>query len=106
MPFDLKGKIVNIFTPILPDRDIFMGGLIFVPGMQMMITQHNIIFIKSIKAMNPVFEIARKITKNKVFNAFIFILILFSAIIIGVETYSEVASKHRLILVFLDNLII
>jgi len=56
--------------------------------------------------MNPVFEIAKKITKNKIFNAFIFILILFSAIIIGIETYSEIASKHRLILVFLDNFII
>ena len=56
--------------------------------------------------MNPVFEIAKKITKNKVFNAFIFILILFSAIIIGIETYSEIASKHRLILGFLDNFII
>jgi len=56
--------------------------------------------------MNPVFEIAKKITKNKVFNAFIFILILFSAIIIGIETYSEIASKHRLILGFLDNFIV
>jgi len=56
--------------------------------------------------MNLIFELAQKITKNKIFSAFIFVLILFSAIIIGIETYSEIASEHRLILVFLDKLII
>jgi voltage-gated sodium channel len=56
--------------------------------------------------MNPIFEIAKKITKNRTFNVFIFVLILFSAIIIGIETYSEIASKYRLILVFLDRFII
>jgi voltage-gated sodium channel len=56
--------------------------------------------------MNTVFEIARKITSNKTFTAFIFILILFSAIIIGLETYAGIAAKHRFIMVFLDKLII
>jgi voltage-gated sodium channel len=56
--------------------------------------------------MNIISEIAQKITKNKTFNVFIFVLILFSAIIIGIETYSEIASNHRIILVFLDTLII
>lgn len=56
--------------------------------------------------MNLIFGLAQKITKNKAFNAFIFILILFSAIIIGIETYSGIASKHRFLLVFLDRLII
>jgi len=56
--------------------------------------------------MNNVFQIAKKITANRTFTAFIFILILFSAIIIGIETYSEIAAKHRLILVFLDKFII
>jgi len=56
--------------------------------------------------MKIVSEIAQKITKNKTFNVFIFVLILFSAIIIGIETYSEIASKHRFLLVFLDKLII
>lgn len=56
--------------------------------------------------MNTVFQIAKKITTNRTFTAFIFILILFSAIIIGIETYSEIAAKHRLILVFLDKFII
>jgi voltage-gated sodium channel len=56
--------------------------------------------------MNIIFESAQKITKNRTFNTFIFVLILFSAIIIGIETYSEIASKHRFLLVFLDKLII
>jgi voltage-gated sodium channel len=56
--------------------------------------------------MNPVFEIARKITKNKAFNVFIFVLILLSAIIIGIETYSGIALKNRSVLTFLDNVII
>jgi voltage-gated sodium channel len=56
--------------------------------------------------MNLIFESAQKITKNRIFNAFIFVLILFSAITIGIETYSEIASKHRFLLVFLDKLII
>jgi voltage-gated sodium channel len=62
--------------------------------------------LKNKKAMNLIFEIAQKITKNKTFNVFIFVLILFSAIIIGIETYSEIASKHSFLLVFLDKLII
>ena len=56
--------------------------------------------------MNLIFETAQKITKNKTFNVFIFFLILFSAIIIGIETYPEIASKHRFFLAFLDKLII
>ena len=56
--------------------------------------------------MNLIFGIAQKVTKNKTFNVFIFVLILFSAIIIGLETYPEVALKHRDFLGFLDKLII
>jgi len=56
--------------------------------------------------MNTVFQIAKKITSNRTFTSFIFILILFSAIIIGIETYSGIAARHRLILVFLDKFII
>jgi len=56
--------------------------------------------------MNLIFEIAQKITKNKTFIVFIFVLILFSAIIIGIETYSGIASEHKFILAFLDKLII
>ncbi len=56
--------------------------------------------------MNLIAETAQKITKNKTFNVFIFVLILLSAIIIGIESYPEIASKHTFILVFLDKLII
>jgi len=56
--------------------------------------------------MNLIFKLAQKITRNKAFTAFIFVLILFSAIIIGIETYSEIASKYRFLLEFLDKLII
>jgi len=56
--------------------------------------------------MNPIFKIAQNLTKNKTFNAFIFLLILFSAILIGIETYPEIAPRHRLLLALLDKLII
>jgi len=56
--------------------------------------------------MNHIYEIAKNITRNKTFNVFIFVLILFSSIIIGIETYTEIASRHRFLLVFLDKLII
>jgi voltage-gated sodium channel len=56
--------------------------------------------------MNSIFRIAQKITNSKTFNVFIFILILFSAILIGIETYSGIASKHRFLLEYLDKLII
>jgi len=56
--------------------------------------------------MKLIFETAERITKNKTFNVFIFVLILFSAILIGIETYSGIASEHKLVLAFLDKLII
>lgn len=56
--------------------------------------------------MNRIFETAQKITKSKTFNVFIFILILLSAILIGIETYYGIASEHKLVLAFLDNFII
>jgi len=56
--------------------------------------------------MNLIFGLAQKITKNKTFSFFIFILIFSSAIIIGIETYSEIAAKHIVLLKLLDKLII
>ncbi len=56
--------------------------------------------------MNLIFEIANKITKNKTFNVIIFVIILISVIIIGIETYPKIVLKHRLLLVFLDKIII
>jgi len=56
--------------------------------------------------MNIVTETALEITKSKKFGAFIFFLIFLSAVIIGIETYPGIASRHRSLLTFLDNLII
>jgi voltage-gated sodium channel len=56
--------------------------------------------------MNIVSQTALKITKSKKFGAFIFFLIFLSAVIIGIETYPGIASKHRSLLTFLDKLII
>jgi voltage-gated sodium channel len=56
--------------------------------------------------MRTISGIAQKVTKNKAFSVFIFFLILLSALLIGIETYPEIASKHRYLLVFLDKLII
>lgn len=56
--------------------------------------------------MNIIFETAQKVTGNKIFNGFIFVLIFFSAIIIGIETYPGIASEHKFFLAFLDKLII
>lgn len=56
--------------------------------------------------MINIFDIAHKTTNNKTFTVFIFLCILLSAILIGVETYPEIFSKHKSLLVFLDKLII
>ena len=56
--------------------------------------------------MNTIFEIAQKIVKNKTFSVFIFFLIFLSAIITGIETYPEIASKHLFLLIFFDKLIV
>ena len=56
--------------------------------------------------MNLIFESAQRITKNRTFSFFIFILIFSSAIIIGLETYSGITAKHKVLLEFLDKLII
>jgi voltage-gated sodium channel len=56
--------------------------------------------------MNIVSETALEITKNKKFSGFIFFLIFLSSLLIGIETYPEISSKHRSLLTFLDKLII
>jgi len=56
--------------------------------------------------MNSIFKIAQIITKSKTFNVYIFSLITFSAILIGIETYPDMASKYRDLIVFLDRFII
>lgn len=56
--------------------------------------------------MNSIFKIAQIITKSRTFNVYIFSLITFSAILIGIETYPDMASKYRDLIVFLDRFII
>ena len=56
--------------------------------------------------MNSIFTIAQKITKSRTFNVYIFSLITFSAILIGIETYPDMASKYRDLIVLLDRFII
>jgi len=56
--------------------------------------------------MNWLFELARKITKSRIFNYFIFSLILLSAVIIGLETYPGLATQYREVLSLIDLLVI
>ena len=56
--------------------------------------------------MNSIFKTAQIVTHSRAFNGFIFSLITFSAILIGIETYPDIASKYRDLIVLLDRLII
>lgn len=44
--------------------------------------------------MSKLFEIAQKVVNNKWFNNFIFLLILLSAIVTGIETYPHIAQQY------------
>jgi voltage-gated sodium channel len=56
--------------------------------------------------MNRLSYTARNITNSRLFNYFIFSLILLSAVIIGLETYPGFAKQHHDVLSLADNLII
>ncbi len=56
--------------------------------------------------MNTVIEKVRKLINSKLFNYFIFSLILLSAVIIGLETYPDLAKRHYNLLSLVDQLII
>lgn len=56
--------------------------------------------------MSNLIEIAKKIINSRLFNNFIFSLILLSAVIIGLETYPNLAKKYHNILSLIDQLII
>lgn len=56
--------------------------------------------------MNRLIEIAKYIINSRLFNNFIFSLILLSAVIIGLETYPTLAKKYYDVLSLLDQLII
>lgn len=56
--------------------------------------------------MNSIFKSAQIITRSSAFNIFIFSLIALSAIITGIETYPDIASKYHDLIVFIDRFII
>lgn len=56
--------------------------------------------------MNRFIEIVRKIVNSSLFNNFLFVLILLSAVIIGIETYPGLAKQYNEILSLIDQLII
>lgn len=56
--------------------------------------------------MNPVTKIAQEVTNHRIFKGLILSLILLTVIIVGIETYPAIASKHHNLLVFLDNLVV
>jgi voltage-gated sodium channel len=56
--------------------------------------------------MNRISVFSRFIVEKKTFKGFILFLILFSAILIGMETYSGFASRYRNILHLLDQFIV
>lgn len=56
--------------------------------------------------MNRISEFSRFIVEKKTFKRFILLLIVFSAVLIGMETYSGFASRYRNLLHLLDQIII
>jgi voltage-gated sodium channel len=56
--------------------------------------------------MSWLFELARKITNSRIFNYFIFSLILLSAVIIGLETYPGLAKQYHEVLSLIDLIVI
>ncbi len=56
--------------------------------------------------MDRFIGLTQKLINNKIFNVFIFTLILLSAVIIGLETYPGLAKQYRVILSVADKLII
>ncbi len=56
--------------------------------------------------MNQFLEIVKKLINSRLFNNFIFILILMSAVILGIETYPALFNKYYDVLLFIDRLIV
>jgi voltage-gated sodium channel len=56
--------------------------------------------------MNRLLETVRRIVNSKLFSYFIFLLILLSAVIIGLETYPALAKQYNEILSLIDKIII
>lgn len=56
--------------------------------------------------MNMIVEITQRITKSRIFNNFIFFLILLSAVVIGLETYPRFFEQYKVVLSLIDQIII
>jgi len=56
--------------------------------------------------MKMIVSLAQVVSNNKSFKVFIFSLIIASAVIVGIETYHDIALKHRQLLSFIDKFIV
>jgi len=56
--------------------------------------------------MKMIFSLAQVVSNNKSFKLFIFSLIIASAVLVGIETYHDIALKHRQLLSFIDKFIV
>jgi len=56
--------------------------------------------------MKMIFSLAQGVANSKTFKVFIFSLIVVSAILVGIETYQDIASRYRLLLTFIDSFIV
>lgn len=56
--------------------------------------------------MNLIFNLTQKVSNSKSFRVFIFSLIIVSAVLVGIETYHDIATRYRFLLTFIDNFIV
>jgi len=56
--------------------------------------------------VNWIFEISHRIVSSRLFNSFIFLLIGLSALVIGLETYPELAKDYHAYMLFIDKFVI
>jgi len=56
--------------------------------------------------MKIIFSLAQAVSNSKSFKAFIFSLIIASAVLVGIETYHDIALRYRSLLTFIDSFIV
>ncbi len=56
--------------------------------------------------MRMIFNLAQTVTNSKSFRALIFSLIIASAVLVGIETYHDIALRYRPLLTFIDSFIV
>lgn len=56
--------------------------------------------------MRMIFNLAQTVTNSKSFRALIFSLIIASAVLVGIETYHDIALRYRSLLTFIDSFIV